>query len=184
MQILRLVYDNHSYKSISDQTFPWVLWLHHRWSSLDGAAALISISARRFHQNGHESLEEEERSGERNVSICRWVIEARIRKRKVMEDFGIHPLLPIHKHDLWMILRWESREVRSAFGVCHRDSVGSVNTHCSRVCVCVCVCECVSVWQSVSNQAKRLESLSTVFALHAQGVCAVRDWAFPPLFFC
>lgn len=72
------------------------------------------------------------------MSVCRWLIQARIRKRKVMEDVGIHPLLPIHKHDLWMILCWESQEVRSAFGVCHRDSVGSVNTHCSRVCACVC----------------------------------------------
>lgn len=102
------------YKSISDQTFPHVLWLRHSFSSSDGAAALISIRAIRFHQHTHESQEDgwiEAHKGEdQNIRVCSSLIQVRIRKRKVMEDAGIHPLLPIHKHDLWMILRWESWE--------------------------------------------------------------------------
>lgn len=42
-----------------------------------------------------------------NVSVCSRVIEVGVRKRKVMEDGGVHPLLPIPKHDLQMILKRE-----------------------------------------------------------------------------
>lgn len=173
------------YKSITDQTFPHGLWLHHSFSSPDGAEALISISAIRSHQHAHESQEDGRlqhgrgKSGER-ISVCSSLIRARRKKRKVMEDARIHPLLPIHKHDLWMILHWESLG-GLWLPVCNTSKcVGfdSVNMHCSRVCACVrarvCVCTsmCVCLTECFSGfeSSQRHESLLTVFALHAQGV--------------
>lgn len=69
------------------------------------------------------------------MCVCSSLIQARIRKRKVMEDGGIHPLLPIHKHDLWVILHWESWE---GLRWCHKDVVGSAA---GRVCVSLSVSE-------------------------------------------
>lgn len=80
-----------------------------------------------------------------------------------MEDGGVHPLLPIPKHDPQMILKLGEIGRPAAAGtewcVCHTDTVGSVNMHCSRVCVSVEL-----------NQPKTLK-LSIVFVLRAQGVC-------------
>lgn len=103
--------------------FHQVLWLHHGFPSSDGAAALIAISAIRFHHPTHGSWEggqpeaqrarerERERWGGKTV-VCSWLIQVRTKKKKVMEGHGTRPLLPIHKHDLWTCgQRWLCQHV-------------------------------------------------------------------------
>lgn len=100
-----------------------------------------------------------------NVSVCSRVIQAGIRKRKVMEDGGVHPLLPIPKHDLQMILKQVEVGRPAAAGTercvshTHTHTVGSVNMHCSRVCV-----------SAELNQPKTLK-LSTVCSPCTRCVC-------------
>lgn len=88
-------------------------------------------------------------------------------------------------HPLWSLWgkRGENREKPFLFGsglcgVCHRDSVGSVNMHCSRVCVSVEL-----------NQPKTLKPLNSVCSpcVRCAFVCVCvspRIELFPPPFFC
>lgn len=101
-------------------------------------------------------------------------------KRKVTEDAGSRPLLPVHKHDLWMILHWESWG-SLWLQVC---SCTVSQRHCKLGKQAACAHTRVTESFCGFDSGLRLVSLWDVFALEtAQGTCMVRDRALP-LVFC
>lgn len=102
---------------------------------------------------------------ELRLSVCGSLVSA---EDKTEESDGghSHPLLPIHKHDLWVISlgRWRGLWVagRGAGSVCVTGTVLALSTCPAAGCGCVCG----------FKSDPRHESLSAVFALvTAQGVC-------------